>query len=157
MTSGAQETIADEQPRDLVCAGGSPANSRCRYTLVARQLIKGYFAPGDPEGEIDTSILVVPGKHCKLESIDDAGRWVADEEFQVGDVKVVRRAGQKAGRLMKAWRRLREKSPELFKGILVWQSPTAFVDGIVWSWQQAEEARRFESCIRLAPDQQPPH
>ena len=43
---------AEQQPRDLVTTGGNPANSRCRYTLVARQLVKKYFKPGvDPEGE----------------------------------------------------------------------------------------------------------
>ena len=156
-TSGAQEAIADKQPRDQVCAESSSANSRCRFTLVARHLFRGYFSAGDPQGDVDSSILVVPGQHCRLENIDDAGCWVADEEFQLGSASVVRRAGESAGTMMASWRSLRKQRPELFKGILVWQSPTAIVDPILWSWQQAEESRRFESCIKLAPDQQPPH
>lgn len=35
----------EDQARTLVCAAGSPANSRFRLTLVARQLIHHYFDP----------------------------------------------------------------------------------------------------------------
>lgn len=40
-----QAAEANEQDRQLVCTGGNPANSRSRYTLVARQLIYNYFKP----------------------------------------------------------------------------------------------------------------
>ena len=53
-----QEPMAQEveeagrRPRGLIATGGNPANSRSRYTLVARQLVKNYFKPGtDPVGE----------------------------------------------------------------------------------------------------------
>ena len=40
-----QSGEAGEQPRQLVCAAGNPANSRSCYTLVARQLVHHYFKP----------------------------------------------------------------------------------------------------------------
>ena len=42
---GAGDAEADEQPRTLVCSAGNAANSRSRYTLVARQLVRKYFEP----------------------------------------------------------------------------------------------------------------
>ncbi len=50
--SGEQTEGAAEQPRTLVCAAGNRANSRARYTLVARQLIYNYYKPDrDPYGD----------------------------------------------------------------------------------------------------------
>ena len=47
-----QTEEAADQPRKLVCVAGNPANSRSRYTLVARQLIFKYFNPKlQPEGD----------------------------------------------------------------------------------------------------------
>ncbi len=34
-------------------------------------------------------------------------------------------------------------------GIRIWQSPTAFVDGIIWQWQQKLEAAEFQQMIRV--------
>ena len=53
------------------------------------------------------------------------------------------------GNVMQSWRKLRESDPELFQGLRVWQSPTAFVDSVIYSWQQAEESARFENLLRL--------
>ena len=44
---------AEQQDRQLVCTGGNPANSRSRYTLVARQLIFDYFKRGQAEDQAD--------------------------------------------------------------------------------------------------------
>ena len=45
------EMAAEEQPRTLTVAAGNPANSRSRFTFVARQLIQNYYKPGvEPEG-----------------------------------------------------------------------------------------------------------
>ncbi len=42
---------AGDQPRDLTIAAGNPANSRARFTFVARQLILRYYKPdAEPEG-----------------------------------------------------------------------------------------------------------
>ncbi len=45
-----QEAAAN-QPRNLTTAAGNPANSRARFTFVARQLIFNYYKPdAEPEG-----------------------------------------------------------------------------------------------------------
>ena len=59
-------------------------------------------------------------------------------------------AGQPVGNIMQSWRKLRADQPDLFAAqrVKVWQSPTAFVDSVIWSWQQREESSRFENLIR---------
>ena len=53
-----QTAEAAEQPRQTVKAAGNPANSRSRWTLICRQLIRGYFSDGQPVGEVDASICL---------------------------------------------------------------------------------------------------
>jgi len=90
-----------------------------------------------------------------LENISDsrhpggAGKWIETETFQLGDKTVTHQAGDPVGNTMAGWRSLREASPELFQNLRVWQSPTAFVDTVIWSWQQKEEAAGFPNLIRL--------
>jgi len=77
------------------------------------------------------------------------GKWVQDESFVYCGKPVHRKAGTSAGNTMMKWRQAREQHPELFDGLKVWQSPTAFVDSIVWSWQQREESSRHSQIVRL--------
>ena len=92
-------------------------------------------------GSIDTSILVVPGVHARLENISQAGTWILTEVFELAGVEHRHEAGQPVGNIMQSWRKQRQEQPELFRGLLVWQSPTAFVDSVIWAWQQKEEGR----------------
>ena len=49
-----QNPEAEQQDRNLAAAAGNPANSRCRYTLVARQLMFDFFKAGfEPRGDQD--------------------------------------------------------------------------------------------------------
>ena len=50
---------------------------------------------------------------------------------------------------MHNWRRLRDDQPDLFRGLLVWQSPTAFVDQVIFGWQQELEGRESAQTLRL--------
>jgi hypothetical protein len=145
-----QDEAAAQQPRTTIIAAGNPANSRSRYTLCARQLIAHYFDERrQPEGRIDTSIIIAPGRHARLENISPDGFWLTDESFTVNGKLTVRKKGDSAGKVMAGWRALRSEQPELFQNILVWQSPTAFCDSVIWSWQQDEEAARFRNSLRL--------
>ena len=87
--------------------------------------------------------------HARLEAIDEEGLWKEDESFTVGDTTTTRKKGQKAKNIMASWRKLRAQEPALFSQMTVWQSPTAFVDGVIWGWQQSEESSRFESLLRM--------
>ena len=99
-------------------------------------------------GEIDSSILVIPGVHARLENISADGKWIQTEEFHLGGKEIVHKAGESVGNVMQSWRKLRQEAPELFAALRVWQSPTAFVDSVIFSWQQKESAR-FENLLRL--------
>ena len=100
-------------------------------------------------GEIDSSILVVPGGHARLENISADGKWIQTEEFHLGGKEIVHKAGESVGNVMQSWRKLRQEAPELFAALIVWQSPTALVDSVIFSWQQKEESARFENLLRL--------
>ncbi len=89
------------------------------------------------------------GVHCRLENISETGEWLQTESFKVGDAEYTRKKGEKVGNIMQSWRKARTNEPELFANIRVWQSPTAFVDGVIWAWQQQEESSRFESLVRI--------
>ena len=87
--------------------------------------------------------------HCRLENISQEGTWIESESFQIGDKVVHRKAGEAVGNTMLSWRQLRQESPELFLKVKVWQTPTAFVDSVVYNWQQKEESGRFQNLLRL--------
>ena len=65
-------------------------------------------------GEIDSSILVVPGVHARLENISADGKWIQTEEFHLGGKEIVHKAGESVGNVMQSWRKLRQEAPELF-------------------------------------------
>ena len=100
-------------------------------------------------GHILPSILVVFGSHCRLENLSASGHFLQSEQFTLGDHTVSREAGQSAGNLMAGWRAARASRPELFQSVRVWQSPTAFVDSVIWRWQQELEASEFVSQVRI--------
>jgi len=83
-------------------------------------------------GVILPSLLVVFCSHCRLENLSDSGHFLQPEEFRLGEQPARREAGQSAGSLMAGWRAARASRPELFSHIRVWQSPTAFVDSVIW-------------------------
>lgn len=94
---------------------------------------------------------MVPGVHARLEMISEQGTWLCDHSYEYGGVEVVRKKGEKVGAIMASWRELRQQQPDLFreKQVLIWQSPTAYVDSVIYSWQQDEESGRFEPLARL--------
>ena len=92
---------------------------------------------------------MLPGAYARLENISESGQFLADEQFVQGGKTVTRKAGSSAGNIMAGWRRLRQQEPELFQHLLVWQSPTAFADSVIFSWMQQEESSRFECMLRL--------
>ena len=64
-------------------------------------------------------------------------------------MEIVRKAGDKVpANLMKKWRQLRRQSPELLRGLHVMQQPAAFVDEVIYQWQQQLEAEQFKQILR---------
>jgi hypothetical protein len=113
--------------------------AKFRITVELRQVILNYFSPDkDPIGVMGPSLVVVGGTHARLSNISEDGKWVEDEVFIVGNERVHRRKGQSAGGVMKAWRDLRSKAPELFEGITLMQQPAATCDSVIMSWALEE-------------------
>ena len=96
----------------------------------------------------------MPGVHCSLEDISIATGsekevWVRDVIFEIGGVQTVRKKGDPVGNIMVSWRKARRARPDLFLNKRVWQSPTGFVNSVIYSWQQEEESARFANLLRL--------
>ena len=90
------------------------------------------------------------GSHCRLENISHDGTWLQDETFSFDGVTTVRLAGQKVHpAMMKTWRKLRSEEPELFKGLRLWQQPSANMDGVLWYWQCLLDASQYKQLIRI--------
>ena len=118
--------------------------SKFRITVELRQVIFNYFhAEKDPVGDLAPSLVVVGGVHARLDNISLAGTWVQTEDFVVGNVAVHRRKGRSAGNIMKPWRDLREKSPDLFEGVSLMQQPAAVVDSIIMSWVLEQQGNQY--------------
>ena len=100
-------------------------------------------------GLIDDSILLCAGVHCRLELISEEGTWTESHSFSWAGTKVERVKGQKVGNTMQSWRKLRKDHPDMLSRIKIWQSPTSYVDSIIFSWQQDEETSRMEPLVRL--------
>ena len=90
------------------------------------------------------------GVHARLENISAEGTWIQSESFVNADTVCEHEAGKSVGRVMSGWRKLRAAQPALFAaGIRVWQSPTAFVDAVIYKWQQDLEASSNSCQIRI--------
>ena len=79
-------------------------------------------------------ILIVPGSHASLDNINAAGEWVEDEVFTYLGQTRKHQKGSKAGRVMGAWRKLRETHPHLLRHFSVYSQPASNMDGIIMSW-----------------------
>ena len=82
------------------------------------------------------AILIVHGSsHCRLEDLDDSGRWNKDIQFQVGNHTVKRKKGASARGAMRAWLKLRQElGEEQFLRVRVCCQYAAWADGVISQW-----------------------
>jgi len=100
-----------------------------------------------PTSHVLPSILVLKGQYAQLNNIDDNHKFIKDLTFWIGDVKKVHKEGASAGKLMWSLVELRKIKPELFKGLVVYQQPAAFVDEIIQAWMIRDSAERVPQAI----------
>jgi len=93
------------------------------------------------------SCLVLKGAHCCLNNIDDDHKFIKDKTFWIGDVKKEQVAGRSAGNLAYSLVELRKKKPELFKDLIVFQQPAAFMDEIIMTWISEDQAQHFSQAV----------
>ena len=87
-----------------------------------------------PWGHCMKRILIVPGAHGSLDNISASGEWVEDDVFTYMGQTRKHQKGAKAGRILGAWRKLRESDPHLFRHFSVYSQPASNMDGISMSW-----------------------
>ena len=86
---------------------------------------------------------------CIYSSVQE-GTWTESHSFRYAGQLFEREKGAKVGNIMLPWRQLRASQPAMLRqGVLIWQSPTAYVDGVLWAWQQDLEGSSFEPLLRL--------
>ena len=130
------------QPEELtedihLVAEGASRQDKDRLTWLCRQNLNHYFKkvkPGVPAvrvaGRMLDSILFV---HCstviRLEDICPfTDTYLKDQNMVINGKKVDKKKGEKVHpQLLKPWRELRRKRPDLFQqGVRVWGSPNAY-------------------------------
>ena len=130
---------------------------RFRVTLELSQIVRNVFKLGAPiEVTHGVPVLVVPGAHCMLSNISEAGTFIKDEAFEVKGKQVVRKVGSSAGRLMASWRQLRnhgsQESKSFLREVDVMQQPGAFADGVICNWTAEMRAHREASQMVVVRD-----
>ena len=128
--------------------GADSAGEKCRVTFEARQAVSGYFGddPSKITGHILDSILVLKGEYAMLDNIDDNHRFRETVVFCVGKEKKVHPKGKKTI-LMHNLVELRKAKPEIFKGLVIFQQPAAWMDEIIASWACQDLAERCPQCV----------
>ena len=78
-------------------------------------------------------ILIVHGSvHCRLEDLDDSGRFNHDYQFSAKGKLFDRKKGQNARGLLRDWVKLRSTAGhEQFLKLRVWSQPAAWADEVV--------------------------
>jgi hypothetical protein len=128
----------DHVPVCLKCTGNS-------VTLILFQAVEQWFSPSAvPRGfagirswnsslpDLQGIIIIHGSVQCRLEDLDDSGRFNKDYRFHAKDKQFDRWKGQKAGGLLKHWVQLRsELGHEQFLKLRVWSQPAACADEVV--------------------------
>ena len=92
-------------------------------------------------------VLIVPGQHARLDSIDDKGRWIEDESFNyLGEIKLHTK-GESARRALERWVKIRRDHPHLLEHYAVYSQPSSNQDNIIMSWVIAKHGRMYPACI----------
>lgn len=115
-----------------------------RVTFEAHQGVLNWWAPGkDPTGVVLPGVLIVPGPHASLSNINEDGEWVQSESFEyMGQVRV-HQAGQKVGRVLLPWRKLRQEHPHLLEHLLIMSQPSSNMDSILMAWQIRDMSAKY--------------
>ena len=135
----------------------SQGGDKHRLTLVTFQMVHNWFDPDcEPRGSIPASLLIVPcAKHCRLEDIDQDGKWNKDVTYQVGDETETFQQGQPSQGLLSTWRATRDQAdPEIqhmFQQIRVWGQPSGWTDEVITTWMSSYVKRELapDGCLQI--------
>eukprot|EP00438_Fugacium_kawagutii_P015848 Skav209332 [mRNA] locus=scaffold241:476:7318:+ [translate_table: standard] len=78
-----------------------------------------------------------------MSNINENDEWIQSESFEYMGQKRHHVAGQKVGRVLEPWRKLRKERPDLFRHFRVMSQPASNMDGILMSWQIREQSAQY--------------
>ena len=81
---------------------------------------------------------MVHGVHARLSNISSSGHWIEDEQFWWRGQLTKRKASESAGRMIWAYRELRNAKPLLVQKLSIMQQPAGNVDSIPFHRSQLE-------------------
>ena len=150
-----EEKKVEESPpseallRASLTTKGVSGDERFRITYEARQLLTNIYGSSDTEiiGQVWKGLLVVPGQWARLSNISANGTWLKTESFQVADKVITHTQGEKVGRILAAYRKLRASDPHLFTSVEVMSQPAANVDSVILSWSIESQAEAFPCSV----------
>ena len=121
-----------------------------RITYEARQKIYGIVGDAGEKliGEVGKGLLVFSGPHQRLSNLDDEGKYIEDDQFQVGDYIIQHKKGEQC-KSMKAFISLRKEHPSLFQKISVMQQPSSNLDSILMKWVAIEQGSSEPAGINI--------
>ena len=121
-----------------------------RITYEARQKIYGIVGDAGEKliGEVGKGLLVFSGPHQRLSNLDDEGKYIEDDQFQVGDFIIQHKKGEQC-KSMKAFIKLRKEHPSWFQKISVMQQPSSNLDSILMKWVAIEQGSSEPAGINI--------
>jgi hypothetical protein len=108
-----------------------------------------------PEGCLDRTVLVMPGKHANADyfSFDEGGYAVWNREwyYEFEGKPVKHMKGEKLGNMCLKLQQIKKAFPHLLQQFLVLQQPAAFRDGIIVGWCM-EDLHNREKYVMMQHD-----
>ena len=111
----------------------SQGGDKYRLTVTTFQAVHNWFSPeGEARGSLPDPVLIVPCKtHCRMENIDQDGRWIQSFSYEIdGEVQEFK-AGTSCHGVLNSWRKARDQNPSQLERFRVWGQPAAWTDEII--------------------------
>ena len=123
-----------------------------RITFEAHQLVTGWFSllgdePSEPIGHVLPGVVIVPGPHASLDNISKDDEWIETESFVYMGQTRTHRAGEKVGRTLEPWRKLRKAEPHLLRHFSVMSQPSSNMDSVLMAWQVRDQAKKYPMSL----------
>ena len=83
------------------------------------------------------------GQHARLSNIGPDDRWLHDETIEYACKIRKHIAGEKCGRALEGWRKIRASHPHLFRHFTVMSHPSCNMDSICIPWNIQDSAHEM--------------
>ena len=125
------------------------------HRLVLDNVVQGEGKRLKPQGRLERTVLVFPGKHANADYFDfdesGAAVWNRDWDYEYEGKSVQHKKGEKLGNMMGQLQQCKRAFPHLLKRFLVMQQPAAFRDGITNGWCM-EDLHQREKYVMVQHD-----